>query len=70
MIQLRRTKRSRGLFTPTVAATGWGESTLAEISWDKSRSATLRWAIGGAVAGALLALLAAALSVWWFGRVL
>ena len=63
MIRLRR-KRTRGLFAPTVAATGWGESTLAEISWDKSRSATLRWAIGGIALGLVVALIAFAPAAW------
>ena len=65
----RRRQRSRGLWTPTVAATGWGESTFAELSWDKSRSAGLRWAIGGVVAGALLALLLFAPAAWLAGAV-
>ncbi len=63
MIGLRR-KRARGLFSPTVAATGWGESTLAELSWDKSRNAGLRWAIAGIVVGALVALIAFAPAAW------
>ena len=33
-------RRKRPLWTPTVAATGWGESTLAEQAWDKSRGAS------------------------------
>ena len=63
MIRLRR-KRSRGLFAPTVAATGWGESTFAEMSWDKSRSAAVRWGVAGAVLGALGALLLFAPAAW------
>ena len=63
MIPLRR-KRGRGLWTPTVAATGWGESTLAELSWDKSRSAGVRWAVAGAVFGVLVALLLYAPAAW------
>ena len=63
MIRLRR-KRTRGLFAPTVAATGWGESTLAEISWDKSRGAALRWAIGGVAVGLVVALVAFAPAAW------
>lgn len=63
MIRLPRA-RVRGLWTPTVAATGWGESTYAEISWDKSRGAAVRWAVVGAVFGALAALIAFAPAAW------
>ncbi len=63
MIRLRR-KRTRGLFAPTVAATGWGESTFAELSWDKSRGAAMRWGIGGIVVGALVALVLFAPAAW------
>ena len=63
MIRLRR-KRNRRAFGNTVAATGWGESTFAELSWDKSRSAGLRWAIGGAVLGVAVALVAFAPAAW------
>ena len=70
MIRLRRKRaRTRGLFAPTVAATGWGESTFAELSWDKSRGAALRWAIGGAAVGVLGALLAFAPAAWLAGAV-
>ena len=68
MIRLRR-KRTRGLFAPTVAATGWGESTFAEISWDKSRGAGVRWAAAGIVLGVLLALVAFAPAAWLAGSV-
>ena len=51
-------RRKRPLWTPTVAATGWGESTFAEQAWDKSRNAGMRWAIAGLIAGTLLALVA------------
>ena len=63
MIRLRR-KRNRPMFGNTVAATGWGESTFAELAWDKSRSAGLRWAIAGAVVGAAVALVAFAPAAW------
>jgi len=63
MMRLRR-KRARNLFSPTVAATGWGESTFAEISWDKSRHAGVRWALVGVVVGALLAVLVYAPAAW------
>jgi general secretion pathway protein N len=61
----RKRARKRGLWSPTVGgATGWGESTFAEISWDKSRGATLRWAIAGIVVGAIAALIAFAPAAW------
>ncbi|MEP7099793.1 MAG: type II secretion system protein N [Burkholderiales bacterium] len=63
MIRLRR-KRARGLFAPTVAATGWGESTFAELSWDKSRGAAFRWAVAGTVIGVLAALVLFAPAAW------
>ena len=63
MIRLRR-KRARSLFSPTVAATGWGESTFAELSWDKSRGAGMRWAVAGIAIGVLVALVAFAPAAW------
>jgi general secretion pathway protein N len=48
----------------TAAATGWGESTFAELAWDKSRSAATRWAMGGVVIGGLAALVAFAPASW------
>ena len=63
MMRLRR-KRTRNLWSPTVAATGWGESTFAEISWGKSRNAAIRWAVFGIVVGALVALIAYAPAAW------
>jgi general secretion pathway protein N len=59
---LRRKKRP--LWTPTVAATGWGESTYAEQAWDKSRGASTRWAVAGLLVGIVLALIAFAPAVW------
>ncbi len=59
-----RRKRSKSLWAPSVAGTGWGESTFAELSWDKSRSAARRWAIGGLLVGALVALVAFAPAAW------
>ncbi len=60
---IRRKRKSR-FFGPTVAATGWGDSTYAEMSWDKSRSAATRWAVAGIVFGALIALIAFAPAAW------
>ena len=48
----------------TAAATGWGESTYAELAWDKSRSAATRWAIAGVVIGTLVALIVFAPATW------
>ncbi len=62
-MHLRR-KRGRSRWSPTVAATGWGESTLAELSWDKSRGAGVRWAVAGIVLGALAALFLCAPAAW------
>ena len=59
-----RGRRTRGLWSPTVAATGWGESTLAEISWDKSRGAGLRWAVAGTLLGLVCALVLFAPAAW------
>ena len=59
-----RRKRSKGLWSPTVAGTGWGESTFAEMSWDKSRSAALRWAVFGLLVGALVGVVAFAPAAW------
>jgi general secretion pathway protein N len=57
-------RRKRPLWTPTVAATGWGESTFAEQAWDKSRGASTRWAVAGVIVGALVALIAFAPAAW------
>ena len=62
MIGRKRGKKS--LWSPTLAGTGWGESTFAEISWDKSRSAALRWAIFGLAVGALVGVVAFAPAGW------
>jgi general secretion pathway protein N len=59
-----RRKRKGRFWSPTVAATGWGDSTYAEMSWDKSRSASTRWAIFGIVVGALVALIVFAPAAW------
>ena len=57
-------RKKRPLWTPTVAGTGWGESTYAELAWDKSRGASLRWAVAGLVIGTLLAFIVFAPAVW------
>ena len=57
-------KRNRRGFANTAAASGWAESTHAEVAWDKSRGAGLRWALGGIVIGALAATVAFAPAAW------
>jgi general secretion pathway protein N len=61
-MKLRR--RKGRAWANTAAATGWGESTYAEMAWDKSRSAATRWAILGALFGGLVALVVVAPAAW------
>ena len=61
MIVRRRKPRP---WANTVAATGWGESTYAELAWDKSRSAAARWGAFGVLVGALLAVIVFAPAAW------
>ncbi|HEX6706327.1 MAG TPA: type II secretion system protein N [Albitalea sp.] len=65
---LRRRNPRRG-WSNTVAATGWGESTYAELAWDKSRGASKRWAIIGVVVGGLIGVIAFAPAAWLAGAV-
>lgn len=62
-------RRKGRAWAHTAAATGWGESTYAELAWDRSRSAGLRWGLFGAVVGALIALVAFAPANWLAGAV-
>ena len=57
-------KRSRQLWSPTVASTGWSESTLAEKAWVEARGAAVRWAIAGALFGIVVAFVAFAPASW------
>lgn len=50
-------------------ATGWGESTFEELRWQRARDAGRRWAIAGAVIGALVAVIAFAPAAWVADRV-
>ena len=61
-MKLKRRKRSR--WASTLAGTGFGESTFAEVAWDQSRGAAGRWAVLGVVVGALVALLANLPAAW------
>ncbi|MBC7717599.1 MAG: type II secretion system protein N [Pseudorhodobacter sp.] len=57
-------QRRQPKWAVTVAATGWSESTFAELAWDRSRGAAARWAVAGVLVGALLALLVFAPAAW------
>jgi general secretion pathway protein N len=46
------------------ARTGFAESTLAELAWQRTRDAAGRWAVAGAVLGALIGLVAFAPAAW------
>jgi general secretion pathway protein N len=56
---LRPSKASR-----RYGKSGFAESTLQEIAWQRTRSAGLRWAIAGTVVGALVGLVAFAPAAW------
>ncbi len=57
-------RRKRNRWASTLAGTGWGESTFAEVAWDKSRGAAGRWAMLGVVVGALIAFIANLPAAW------
>lgn len=57
-------RRKPRAWANTAAATGWGESTFAELAWDRSRGAGMRWGIAGAVLGTLIALVLFAPAAW------
>lgn len=64
-----RRKRSKQLWSPTVAASGWSESTLAEQAWQVERGRSLRWAVAGGVIGLLLGVVLFAPASWLAGMV-
>jgi general secretion pathway protein N len=59
-----RKKRNRQLWSPTVASTGWAESTFAEQGWDQARRGAVRWAVAGLLFGALVAFVAFLPAAW------
>ena len=59
-----RKKRNRQLWSPTVASTGWSESTLAEQAWVEARGAAVRWAVAGAIVGVLAGIVLFAPASW------
>jgi general secretion pathway protein N len=46
------------------ARTGFAESTLAEMAWQRTRSAAGRWAVAGAIVGAIVGLASFAPAAW------
>jgi general secretion pathway protein N len=60
----RKRQRNRKLWSPTATASGWSESTLAETAWERSQSASTRWAVLGAAIGVLIGLVAFAPAAW------
>jgi len=57
-------KRSRQLWSPTVASTGWSESTLAERDWAAARGAAVRWAVAGTLVGVVFGFIFFAPATW------
>ncbi len=55
------------LWSPTLASTNFGESTFAELSWDRSRNAAFRWGLAGLLVGAIVATVAFAPAAWLAG---
>ena len=49
---------------PGPASVFWGESTFAHQAWDRSRAASLRWAVAGAMTGAAVGAIAFAPATW------
>jgi general secretion pathway protein N len=59
----------RRRFASSAVPTHWQESSFAEIAWEKSRSAATRWAVFGALLGALFGLVLFAPASWLAGAV-
>ena len=59
-----RRKRNRQLWSPTVAGSGWSESTLAEQAWEVERGAAVRWAVAGLMFGILAGFVFFAPAAW------
>ena len=59
-----RRKTGRRDWSPSLSSTHWGDSTLAEQAWGKSRGAAVRWAVAGAVLGTAIGVVAFAPATW------
>jgi general secretion pathway protein N len=66
-LPLKRFARGAGRTAP--ASMHWPESTYAHQSWERARAASSRWAIAGAVLGALIGVVAFAPASWLTGAV-
>lgn len=62
-------KSGRPLWSPTVASTGWSESTLAERDWAAARGAAVRWALVGALFGIVAGFVFFAPAAWLAGAI-
>ncbi|MEO8124380.1 MAG: type II secretion system protein N [Burkholderiales bacterium] len=51
------------------ASLHWPESTYTQQSWEHARAASMRWALAGALVGALIGLIAFAPATWLAGAV-
>ena len=69
MISLLRRKGLLQRPPARFARTGFAESTLAEIAWQRTRNAANRWSVGGALFGGLIGLIAFAPAAWLAGAV-
>ena len=64
-----RKKAVRQASLTTFSATRWGESTHAEMAWDRTRSSAVHWGCAGAVIGGLIAGVCFAPATWLAGWV-
>ncbi len=61
-LPLKRFARGAGITAP--GSLHWPESTYAHQSWESARAASSRWAVAGAVIGALIGIIAFAPASW------
>lgn len=61
-LPLKRRARRAGMTAP--ASLHWPESTYTRQSWERARAGSVRWAVAGAVLGALIGVVAFAPASW------